>query len=107
VSEREQEFHLVVGSGASFGSNPLRQEIGLGKAGAIERVEIFWPATGVTQLVVGLEIDRFCRISEGEAEATKLELKSFKWPAALGAKHALQARRVFVDGRGDRPQLRF
>lgn len=82
--EGEREIHRVVGTGASFGSNPLRQEIGLGKSGAIKRVEIFWPVTGVTPVVAGLEINRFYRIREGEAEVTRLELRSFKWPAGLG-----------------------
>src|SRR5690606_16860929 len=36
----KREIHRVVSSGGSFGSNPLRQEIGLANATAIESVDI-------------------------------------------------------------------
>jgi hypothetical protein len=34
----------TVGSGGSFGANPLRQEIGLGDATGVESIEVPWPA---------------------------------------------------------------
>jgi len=40
-----------VSRGGSFGANPLRQTIGLGKATAITAIEVFWPTTGETQVV--------------------------------------------------------
>ena len=48
-----QSIYRTVGSGGSFGSNPLRQEIGLGDAQAIESIDIFWPATGQHQRLAG------------------------------------------------------
>lgn len=38
-----QNFYYTVNTGASFGSDPLRVEAGLGKATAIEEIEIRWP----------------------------------------------------------------
>ena len=63
-------LHRTVGSGGSFGASPLRREIGLGDAQRIESVEVFWPATGLTQTVRGLKLDRRYRIREG-SEATE------------------------------------
>jgi hypothetical protein len=78
----ERSIHRTVGSGGSFGASPMRQEIGLGKATLVKRVEIFWPVTGTTQVVTGLEINRFYHVREGSSAAERVELKSFKWPGA-------------------------
>jgi hypothetical protein len=75
----EREMDRVVGSGGSFGASSLRQEIGLGQARRIVRVEIFWPVTGKTQIVTGLGLDRCYVIREGEA-ARETVLRSFAWP---------------------------
>jgi hypothetical protein len=80
TSDGEREIHRVVGSGASFGSSSMRQEIGLGQARAIKRVEIFWPVTRITQVIAKLEMNRFYHICEGVADPSPVELKSFKWP---------------------------
>jgi hypothetical protein len=63
-----------VDQGSSFGGNPLRQTIGLGRAPQIERVEIVWPRTGAVQVLEGVPIDTAIRVVEGEAGFTKLEL---------------------------------
>ncbi|MGB3966255.1 MAG: CRTAC1 family protein [Planctomycetota bacterium] len=56
-----------VDEGASFGGNPLRQVLGLGKAERIERLEVFWPKTGLTQVVEGAPMDTTIRVVEGAA----------------------------------------
>ena len=64
-----------VNSGGSFGGNPLqRREIGLGAAEKIERLEVFWPTTGETQVFTGVEADRLIEIVEGEADYRPLPL---------------------------------
>jgi hypothetical protein len=63
-----------VNAGGSFGGNPLRQTIGLGRAAAIERLEVFWPKTGALQVVDGAQVDRTIRIVEGEARCTLLDV---------------------------------
>jgi hypothetical protein len=75
----------TVNSGGSFGSNPFRQEIGLGNATAITAVEIVWPATGVPQRLTGLELDRAYRISENDTNAVVMDSKRFEFD--LKAKH--------------------
>lgn len=78
----ERALHRTVGSGGSFGASPLRQEIGLGAAEQIVRVEIFWPRTGGTQVITGLALDRCYTIREGAATAQEVGLTSFAWPRA-------------------------
>jgi len=67
-----------VGSGGSFGANPLRQHIGLGKCEKLESMEVFWPTTGKAQVFKDLPLDRFVRIVEGSDKPEILELKPFK-----------------------------
>lgn len=81
----ERSLYRTVGSGASFGGNPLRQEIGIGQSTTIVRVEVYWPVTGQTQIVTGLEPDRLYRIREGQAAAERLPLKSFSIPTTPAA----------------------
>jgi len=85
TDEGERSIHRIVGSGGSFGASPLRQEIGLGQARAVKRVEIFWPVTGATQVVSGLEMDSAYRITEGVEAADRIELRNFKWPTSARA----------------------
>ena len=63
-----------VNSGGSFGANPLRQTIGLGSATRIERLEVFWPTTGETQVFTDFPADQIIRIVEGEHSYSTLEL---------------------------------
>jgi hypothetical protein len=85
----ERSIYKTVNSGGSFGANPLRQELGLGDATALHRVEIFWPATGRTQTLRGLEPNQAYRIKEDAAAATRLDLRPtpFKKPTSPGHHH--------------------
>jgi hypothetical protein len=57
----------------SFGSGPMRQEIGLGRATRIESVEVWWPKTDVTQRFEDLALDSFYRVTEDAPAPEKLE----------------------------------
>ncbi len=70
-----REIYKPVNSGASFGSNPLRQELGLGDATAITAVEVLWPGSGTRQVFRGLEPDRAYQLRESAESAVALELK--------------------------------
>ncbi len=71
----KRSIHVVAGSGGSFGASSLQQEIGLGDAEAIERVEIFWPASGLRQVVAGVPLDSFVLVHEGTQGFELLERK--------------------------------
>jgi hypothetical protein len=73
----ERVIHRTVGTGGSFGCNPLRLEIGLGAARAVRAVEIVWPGSGHRQVVRGLLPDRAYRIREGDERAVETPLAAF------------------------------
>ena len=63
---RRRSIHRHVSSGGSFGCNPLRQMIGLGKASSIERIEVVWPTSGLTSTLDEVAMDRAYLLTEGE-----------------------------------------
>jgi len=73
-----RSIYRHVNSGGSFGSNPLRQTIGLGKADKIEMLEVFWPTTGKTQTFRDVGLDQFIRLVEGDENFSQLKLDSYK-----------------------------
>lgn len=75
---KKREIHRVVSSGGSFGASPLRREIGLGRADAIESIQITWPATGKSQQFTNVAMDRFYRIQEGAEDLASLPIKPFR-----------------------------
>lgn len=75
--EHTRDIFKLVGPGGSFGSNPLRSEIGLGQATSIERLEVTWPDRAHTvRSYKDIPMDRFVAIIEGENTAKILDTKS-------------------------------
>ncbi len=74
TGEQRRSIHRVAGTGGSFGSSSLQQEIGLGEAEAIESVTVVWPGSGLEQTFAEVELDGFYRATEGQEELSKLEL---------------------------------
>ena len=77
--DSRRSIYCWVNSGGSFGANPLRQQMGLGKATKIHLLEIFWPSTGQTQKFLDVEVDQFIEITEGVEKYRKMLLKSMKF----------------------------
>jgi ASPIC and UnbV len=75
-----REIHRVVCSGGSFGASPLQQEIGLGSSTLIERVEIWWPTSGLTNRITNLSVNKVYQIKEGENSAESFPSQSFALP---------------------------
>ena len=71
-----RSIYKHVNSGGSFGANPLRQTVGLGKASKIESLEIFWPTTGLTQTFQDVPTNQFIQIIEGERQYTHRTIKT-------------------------------
>jgi len=76
--EDSRSVHLVVGSGGSFGSSSLRQEMGLGSATRIEELIVRWPGSLLEQRFVALEANRAYRLVEGKPDAVVVDLPSFR-----------------------------
>ena len=95
---RARTIFKTVNSGGTFGANPLRQTIGLGRASKIKRLEIFWPTTGETQVFGDVPADRFIRIVEGESRYRRLSLPKFVLGGgSKGKKQARSFRRPSVN----------
>ena len=75
----ERELHRAVGVVSSFGGSPRRQEIGLGDAEKITRIEIHWPVSGTTQVFEDVPLNALYRLTEGEDELEPLELRPFQF----------------------------
>lgn len=61
-----QDFYHTANTGGSFGSKTLRVEAGLGKATAIEEIEIKWPnAKQTTEIIKNVSMGTLIRIKEG------------------------------------------
>ena len=66
----QRYFYRRVGTGGSFGSSSLRQEIGLGACRDIACVEINWPnGLDVWETINGVKLDKAFKILEGEGSA--------------------------------------
>jgi hypothetical protein len=75
---RTRSIYRTVGSGGSFGANPIQQHIGLGKSAKIVRLEVWWPASKSRQSFANMEKNDFIEIKEFAKDYTKLPRKQFR-----------------------------
>jgi len=79
TSAGSRTIHVVGGGSSDFGGNTLQLEVGLGDATAIEKIELFWPASGIRQLIAGktagVALDSKFRIEEGSDVVTPVPMK--------------------------------
>jgi tetratricopeptide (TPR) repeat protein len=81
-----RSIYRWVGSGGSFGSSPLEQHIGLGKAATIESLEISWPTSKTLQTFTNVGKNQYLAIKEFDKDYTKLDRKKF--PLGGATNHA-------------------
>jgi hypothetical protein len=81
----ERVIYRTASTGGSFGANPLRQQIGLGQASSIQRLEITWPVTGKTQTFTNVAANRFYLVKESSPELRALDYKPFRFSTAKAA----------------------
>ncbi|MCI0631127.1 MAG: CRTAC1 family protein [Phycisphaerales bacterium] len=75
----QREIHRAVGSVSSFGGSTFRQEVGLGDAVAISRLEIHWPASGRRQVFENVPLDSKLRVVEDKDQFEVLRLPAFEF----------------------------
>ena len=68
--------HRLVSSGSSFGANPLEQHLGLGKADKVAVLEVYWPASGTTQVLTGVPVN--CAIEITESPRNEYRIRDIK-----------------------------
>jgi tetratricopeptide (TPR) repeat protein len=76
---KKRSVYKWVNSGGSFGANPLRQHLGVGKAERIDRLEVFWPTSGRRQQFEDVPVDCAIQISEEASDYTKVPLPAIKF----------------------------
>jgi hypothetical protein len=79
---RERTIYVHVNSGASFGGNPFRQTIGLGRAERIEQLEVWWPVTDERQVFREVPLDSFVEIVEDSDDFTVRPVLASPFPIA-------------------------
>ncbi|MDB6129430.1 MAG: repeat protein [Verrucomicrobiales bacterium] len=73
---KKREIYHTIGSGGSFGANPLRAEIGIGMASKVD-IEITWPASGIKQQFLGVETRHLYQVKEDSDKIVLTPMKSF------------------------------
>ena len=81
-----RSIYRTVGSGGSFGANPIQQHIGLGKSAKIVRLEVWWPASNSRQSFANVDKNHFIEIKEFAKDYMKLSRKQFR----LGSSNAFK-----------------
>jgi hypothetical protein len=61
-----RSIYRWVGSGGSFGANPLRVHLGLGASEQVKELEVYWPATKTRQVFHDIAANQFVEITEGK-----------------------------------------
>jgi hypothetical protein len=86
--------YRTVGSGGSFGANPIQQHIGLGKSAKIVQLEVWWPASNSRQSFTNLEKNQFIEIKEFAKSYAKLTRKPFRLGASNPANASTHSSRL-------------
>ena len=76
---KERSTYLTVSKGASFGSNPIRLQAGVGKASIIDKIEVSWPATGKTDVYTNVAVNKVYKAKEGDTQLTLWNIKPFQF----------------------------
>jgi hypothetical protein len=88
--EGTRTIHVLAGSGGSFGGSSMQQEIGLGRAVAIEEIQIRWPGSDTRQRFEDVAPNRIYRVVEGEAELEAIPLPQLRLTGGDTRAHPLQ-----------------
>ena len=76
---QRRSLYRWVGSGGSFGGNPLRQYVGLGSAERVAQLVVFWPQSGREQVFAEVPVNAIIRVTEGREQLEILALPAFKF----------------------------
>jgi hypothetical protein len=75
---KPRDIYRTVNSGGSFGASSLRPHIGLGKATAVDQLEIRWPGSNLIQTWNGpIAADGTYELREGEPSLKSIQVAKF------------------------------
>ena len=67
-----------VNSGGSFGSSPLRREIGIGQSDMIDAITVTWAGTNTTQTFKNIQPNQCIKITQGKDAIEKVQLRTLE-----------------------------
>ena len=73
-----RSIYRTVGSGGSFGANPMELHIGLGRSARIRNMEVWWPVSSTRQNFLDVGKDQYVEIREFAKDYTKLDRKPYR-----------------------------
>jgi hypothetical protein len=73
VSVSGRVLYRTVGSGGSFGGNPMEQHIGLGPAARNISIDVWWPASNTRQHFANVAKNQFLEITESATGYRRVE----------------------------------
>jgi hypothetical protein len=76
---RQRSVYRDVNSGGSFGCSPFRREIGIGKATAIDEIEIRWHGSNIVQTFRNVKPNQFYKVKEEVDQLEQVSLKKITW----------------------------
>ena len=76
---RQRSIYRTVGSVSSFGGNPMRQHVGVGKASSIREIEIWWPVSGLRQKFRNVPVDRVFHVKEDRDALDQIVWQPFEF----------------------------
>ncbi|MBS1914008.1 MAG: CRTAC1 family protein [Bacteroidetes bacterium] len=79
---KDRDIYVMAGTGGTFGSSSLQQEIGLGDARQIRSISIDWPGSHTRQTLKNVQMDRAIKVVEGNDRVIALNRKPIPMPAA-------------------------
>ncbi len=72
-----RDIYATVGTGGSFGSSSLQQELGLGATEGLAEISITWPATGQIQTFTNIAVNQVLQIREGSDQPVPIDQAPF------------------------------
>jgi hypothetical protein len=81
-----RSVYRTVGSGGSFGANPIEQHIGLGPHANIVKLEVWWPMSNTRQSFTNVSANQFIEIREFSKDYARVRRKSFVMGGTGGLK---------------------
>jgi hypothetical protein len=76
--------YMDINTGGSFGCNPLRKQIGIGKAKFIDELEITWPTSGKVQVFKNIAPRQYLTIEENSDIIASQPLKHLSFASMNG-----------------------
>lgn len=76
---QKRTIYRDVNSGGSFGSSPLRREIGMGAATKIDVLEIRWHGSSTIDVFYNIPVNQYIKITEGNKTFETVKLKKIDW----------------------------